>query len=203
MQRYSYFLVVILLALSSGLACNRGSLSEAARMRSEAVSPESPGEYERALRDLVERQVEAEEERLSEQDIELLYRKPYWYKEYVRYPEDLSDMEVEFQQTESKSAPYIADAEIPKVRFSTRLHRSRDAARQDGNFIRHTGTETQTYELRNGRWRRLGSMFIAKQTAERINGEWVPLREEVELVPEAEEERQGFFNRVWGFITGR
>ena len=85
-------------------------------------------------------------------------RQPYYFKEYAVYPEDSREVNVELTETDSRSKPCIANAKVAKVRYATRLHRNRSEAERDANFLRDTGTETITYELRNGRWTRVGSL---------------------------------------------
>ena len=108
------------------------------------------------------------------------------------------------QERESRSAPLIADVVLAKQRFVTRLHRDRMEAQNDTNFLRDTGTETTTYELRNGGWVRVGSLFVASKSEENVNGEWAPVKETVERTVAAEEEKsQGWFGRTWSKITGK
>lgn len=60
-----------------------------------------------------------------------------------------------------------------------------------------------SYEYRNGRWTRLGSLFVADTSEEKVGGAWVPVTEEAERTVPAEEEKKGFFGRTLNFITGR
>ena len=69
-------------------------------------------------------------------------------------------------------------------------------------IINTTGEETLTFEYRNGRWVRIGSLFVAEKTEENVNGEWVPLQEEVERTVAAEEDA-GFVTRTWRNIMDR
>jgi len=85
------------------------------------------------------------------------------------------------------------------------LHRKRGEAEQDANFLRDTGSETDTYELRNGKWVRVGSMFVATKSEENVNGEWLPVNETVKRTVAAEEQkaRGGWFKRTWASVTGQ
>lgn len=168
----------------------------------EAVEEVTREDYEDALRESVERYVQAAHRNRDEKKAAVRRAKPYYFKEYSVYPENAENLDIEYKETESRTRPVIAEVTLDRVRYSTRLHRKREDARQDDNFFRDTGAETLTYELRNGRWRRVGSLFVANKTEEYVNGEWVPRREEVERVLEAEE-RKGWFGRVWSTITGR
>jgi hypothetical protein len=89
------------------------------------------------------------------------------------------------------------------LRYATRMHRKRDQAQADGNFLRDTGAQTISYELRNGKWWRAGSLFVAEKTEEYVSGEWVPVQEEVQRTVAAEEENANWFNRTWSAITGK
>ncbi len=100
--------------------------------------------------------------------------------------------------------PYRAQVKIEKKRFATKMHRKRDEALADSNYFRDTGAETLTFELRNGRWYRAGSIFVAESTEENVNGEWVPAQEEVERTVAAEEENsENWWQRAWSSVTGR
>ena len=97
---------------------------------------------------------------------------PYFYKEYAEYPDGTSDFEVKVVQRESKTSPYVADVTINKIRYSTRPRTNREEARVDEDFLRDTGIETVTYELRNGEWRRSSSFFLSNETEQMIDGQW-------------------------------
>lgn len=134
---------------------------------------------------------------------QVIKRKPYYYKEYAIYPSGGDDLTVDIQEKESRTVPYVAQVRVGKQRFATKLHRKRDEAAADSNFLRDTGTETITFELRNQRWVRAGSLFVAERTEELVNGEWVPAQEEVERTVAEEETDEGWFQRTWSNITGR
>ena len=133
----------------------------------------------------------------------VIKRKPYYYKEYAVYPEGAGDIQVDIQEQDSRTVPYVAQVKVSKQRFATKLHRKRDEAVADSNFLRDTGTETMTFELRSQRWWRVGSLFVAEKTEELVNGEWVPAQEEVERTVADEEKDGNWFNRAWSNVTGR
>ena len=187
----------VLLALVMG-ACGHWPAAEF----EPGMPVEDAASREAALRKLVKRHVEQAARTTSEDRHELERSKPYYYKEYSVYPEGTERMTIEIREQDSRSRPYVADITLPKIQYSTRLHRKRQEAVEDDNFLRGTGTETLTYELRNGRWRPVGSLFVAEKTEENINGEWVPLEEEIVRTIEAEE-RKGWFARQWSKIMGR
>lgn len=164
--------------------------------------PQDRSAYEARLRRLVREGIEEAESASDSQRSELIYKRPYFFREYEVYPGE--DMDIEMRETDEKTAPLKADVTLDKQRFSTRLHRRKDEAETDFNWLRDTGTETITYELRNGRWTRLGSLFVAEKTEEQINGEWVPLEEEVRRTIAAEEvEADSWWRRAWQRMTGR
>ncbi len=126
----------------------------------------------------------------------LVRRKPYYFKEYAEYAAGARPGDITMVETASRTAPYRADVTLRKVRYATRLRRAKDAARLDTDFLRDTGTEVLSYEFNSGQWRRLGSLFVAEKTEERVGGAWVPVREEpARLVPE-EEAPRGWFGRL-------
>ncbi len=167
----------------------------------EAVSGASRTEAEAALRGMVEKHLRAEAGRGSSGSPELVRRRPYYFREYVEYPGGAESMEIVLRENDSRIRPLSGEVRAAKVRHSTRMHRSRGEAAEDGSFFRDTGTEILNYELRNGRWRRVGSLFVADKTEEFLNGEWVPRREEERRV--APEARPGWFARTLSKITGR
>lgn len=145
---------------------------------------------------------EAESGRQADED-RVIRKRPYFYKEYSEYPKAATDADVTMTETESRTSPFVADVKLERTRYSTRLHRGRDEARIDDSFLRDTGTETLTYELRNGRWVRVGSFFLSEGAEEQVNGAWVPVQREVERTVQAEEPKQGWFGRTMSMITGK
>ena len=146
-------------------------------------------EYEAKLDRVVRRHVEAETDKKAGRQKRLVKKKPYYLREYVVYPEIPDDLNIQLHETESRSRPYYADVQLPKVRYSTRMHRKRKEARKDDTFLRDVGEVTLTFELRNGRWQRVGSMFIADTSEENVNGEWVPREVEIERTIPSEEQQ--------------
>lgn len=170
----------------------------------ESGIPATEAEYRSRLETLVRRSVAQTESETAERQQKLLYKRPYYYRQYEEYPNGADGMEVAFRETQSKTAPYVADVKLEKVRFGTRLHRRKEEAQSDTNFLRDTGEEIQTYEFRNGRWNRVGSIFLADQSEELVNGEWVPLQEEVQRTVAAEEEQaDSWWRRALGRVTGK
>lgn len=128
--------------------------------------------HETKLRKIARQSFEAIERSQETRRETVVYRKPYYFKEYADYPEGTEAFVVTFHETESRTTPYYAELTIPKIRYSTRLHKSRRDAERDTRFFRDSGAETVSYELRAGRWRRIGSMFISESRQEQVGGEW-------------------------------
>jgi len=134
----------------------------------------------------------------------IIARAPYYYKEYEVYPDGSEGYEILIQETESRTAPYVADVKLAKLRFATRFHRTLEDARQDAEFLRDTGTETITYEWRNGQWVRAGSIFIADATEEWVEGQWVVAEHGVERVAAVEDSSAwGWPKRLWAKVRRR
>ncbi len=161
-----------------------------------AVAATSEVDYEAALRDLVSREVEAGRASAGEGDARLLFSKPYFYKEYWEFPGEESVFSADFTEKESLSIPLTAETEVEKVRFATRVHRDRGEARDDHNYLRSTGIEQASYELRHGQWRRVGSLFLAERTEELRGGEWEQISERKQVVILDDEEPRGFLRRL-------
>ena len=92
----------------------------------------------------------------------LIFRKPYHYKERVEYPQGPDSFRVVIHDKESRTVPYSAEVTIRKIRYSTVRQKKKVDAETDVNFQRDTGLETVSYEYRAGKWKRIGSMFVAE-----------------------------------------
>lgn len=173
-----------------------------------ATAPSAPveGDADRdaRLREAVDNYIQATGQASSDATGKLQHKKPYYFKEYYLYPSGSAQAAIDIQEIESLTVPYRASVKIDKQRFSTKMHRKRDEAVGDSNYARDTGAETLTFEMRNGRWYRAGSLFVAEKTEEFVNGEWVPAQEEVERTVAAEEEAsESWWRRAWATMTGR
>jgi hypothetical protein len=199
--------MLMVLSASCGIFRGSGGVSTGSIVQQEsedsAQGPQSRDAYEQRLRALVSKAVSNASDSAEARQSSVIRRSPYYFREYSLYPKGAASADFAIRETESRTAPYVADVIIEKTRFATRLHRRRDEAQGDLNFLRDTGTETITYEMRNGRWVRVGSLFIAERTEESINGEWVPVEEIVQRTIAAEEEAAGgWWQRVWGRVRG-
>lgn len=168
----------------------------------QAVSGDQKAECEAELRKLVSSFIQTAERDQEDNQTQVIRRKPYFYKEYAVYPKGPDGFELSLQETESRTRPYIAGVKMEKIRFSTHLHRERSEAVGDTQFLRDTGMETLSFELRNGRWTRVGSVFVAEKTEQNVNGQWVPIAEEQKRTVESEEQ-PGWFSRTWNKVLGR
>jgi len=169
-----------------------------------AGAPARAEDYEAALKETVRGVLASAPSEPDNGHGKFVRRKPYFYKEYDTYPRGFESAKTVITKTESRTAPYVANVKIDKLRFATRLHRKRDEGRGDENYLRETGTETQTYEYRNGRWKLRGTFFLVEKTEENVNGEWVPLESKVaNALSPREDESRSWFGRMWSRITGR
>ncbi len=134
-------------------------------------------EYEARLHETVQSEMRAADRRGESAGTRIVFKNPYYFRAYSFYPGADEDYSLEFTEKESRTTPLSAEMVVDKIRFATRLHRKREEARVDESFLRDTGSETTSYELRNGRWHRLGSLFVADKTEELVGGEWQPIRE--------------------------
>lgn len=141
------------------------------------AEPEQPDEFEARLRDLVGGELRSAGSQADRPSTKVIFRKPHFYKEYSVYPNGEDDYTLELTERESRTTPLSAEVSVDKIRFATRLHSKKEDARLDETFIRGTGKETTSYELRNGKWRRLGSLFVAEKTEAFSDGEWRPFRD--------------------------
>jgi hypothetical protein len=133
----------------------------------------------------------------------LVYRNPYYLKEYTSYPEAPQLADVDIQERQSRSVPLAADVRVAKLRFATDVHTNRGQAREDEHYYRSTGTETISFELRSGRWKRVGTLFVADKTEEQVDGEWVDRKDPIVIQDFEPEDERGWFRRFWSGLTGR
>ena len=192
--------VVTSLVLALG-ACGRFGPANGALRVAQADPSASPDAQREQLRAIVDDKMETAKRQAGAGKNDLIAKDPYYYKEYSEYPGTAADADITLRESESRSAPYIADVRMPKIRYATRLNRNKSDARADSNFLRDTGTETVTYEMRGGYWIKVGTLFVADKTEESVNGEWVPTQEEVRRTV-AVEHKKGWFGRTLDSITG-
>ena len=130
----------------------------------EALGPD----HEEKLRALVDDSL-AKQNRFNTADkARESFRKPYHFKEFVEYPDGIDSYTIEFRSSESLITPYSAQVRLAKNRYVTEFQRKQNVARRDTVFYESTGHETLSYELRSGRWRETGKLFVAEETDQRL-----------------------------------
>lgn len=201
---------ILLIALGSSCAHLPfvGDRSESTDSSIEVPSEESSelasrDDDEDALRRMITNSVDRANAGHDASRSELVRKEPYFFKQYEYYPDGIALMEISTRDTESRTAPKVADVHLRKQRFVTQLHRKKDEARADDDFLRDTGDEIITYELRNGKWKRVSSLFVAESVERNVDGVWMPV-EEVDRIDDADaEEDLGWFGRAWANVVGR
>ena len=171
--------LVLVAALVVGGCAHSTKKESAASVASESRVEQTP-EYETILRESITRELLAEARRGDAPASKIVFKKPFYFKEYFSYPNAGDIFVLDFTETESRTVPLTAEANIEKTRFSTRVHQKREDARIDENFLRDTGIETISYELRNGKWHRQASLYVAAKTEENISGEWQSIHDRPE-----------------------
>ena len=160
MRTISARLAVLLLVVTVCAGCfGRGGSPS----RMQSSGPVDDTNREQELRALIERVLTEEQTANSPATARLEERRPYHYREYVSYPNGVSSYELVTTESDMKSTPYLASITLDKERHATRLTKKRDNARDDDVFYASRGYETRTYELRHGRWRETGSVYIAQE----------------------------------------
>lgn len=159
----------------------------------------SRAQYEQGLEETLEAYIR-DEENTGNQD-RVIRRRPYYLKEYAEYPQGVQGADITMHETDSVTAPYTAEVTIPKIRYATQLHRNKSDAQADDAFLRDTGIETLNFELRGGKWRRVGGLFVPDRTEEYVDGGWESVVREVERRAEPDYE-PGWFERTWRRIPG-
>lgn len=159
-------------------------------------------DYEAELRKIAAREIDEAKGSKELAKETLIHRRPYYLKEYSIYP-DSAKIEVTLHEKESRSQPLSAEVRVPKERYFTQMHRDRKVAADDLGFLRNTGIETISYELRNGHWRRTGSVFVAENTELEQGGKWTAVDEKAETQVPKTEKKPGWFSRTWRRLTGK
>ena len=169
----------------------------------EALEPTATAsEIESQLLRQVAQRIEATEADAANNQSKIIRKKPYYFKEYSNYQGKAEADDVSLSETESRTAPYVANVTLEKVRYATRLHRSREDARLDNGFLRGSGVETLSYEYRGGRWVYVGSFFQEEKTEEQVDGSWVGVQRANKPTLREEEPKKGWLGRTWSSVTG-
>jgi hypothetical protein len=187
------------LGIAFGVICVVGVIGGCATRGGSDVAIASdvqPVDEEARLRAILADDIEKTRARESERSARLLFSKPFYYKEYWEFPAEESIFSADFTETESLSIPLTAEAEVERIRYATRATRNKSEARADENFLRSTGIQQISYELRHGQWRRVGSLFLADRTEEFRDGQWVQIDERKPIVVLEDDEKQGFWRRL-------
>lgn len=157
-------------------------------------------EYELKLRKVARGDIGSASRSVDASTARLVRQKPYFFREFTVYPDGPDAYELVLHEKDSRSAPYWADVKVHRERYRTKNHRKKQDARSDTRFRRDSGTQRITYELRNGKWARRGSLYIASRLEERIAGEWVTIENEEGILapfPEtAPKEKKSLFGRM-------
>ncbi|MGI6461221.1 MAG: hypothetical protein ACOX5J_14230 [Candidatus Hydrogenedentales bacterium] len=201
-------LVVIALLVSPG--CGRfGSRGkkEVSMTASQTVETQrqelSAAAKEQRLREAVEELVADAARVDTPERAPVVKHKPYFLKEYSLYPKGAASAKLQIHETQSRVAPLVGEATIPKQRFATEMHRKKDAAREDSSFYRETGSEILTYHWRNGRWMQVASLFVVDVKEEQGESGWRAVEPQVKEDPFLKGEDEGFVRRMFGGIFGR
>lgn len=192
-------LVMALLLIVSVTGCARGRSSSSQFMDNEFSATQEDAQAR--LKDIIREKIAAESGKGEGQAIPVIYRRPYYFREYSVFPDGEDAFELDFRENDSRTRPLIAEVKLNKIRYSTQMHRKQGRAAADTTFFRDSGEETLVYEWHNGRWAQTGAIFNALKTEEQVNGQWVPHKEETVRV-NPEEEHRGWFGRMWGRIRG-
>lgn len=189
---FSYVLCAAACVFAAGCA------STGSKSASDAVVTAAPTaeEYQAQLRELVEADLAQARAQQGVENTELLFKRPYYYREYVEYPGGVGVYSLDFTEKESRTTPMTAELEVEKIRYATRPQTSRENARGDENFLRSTGIDTISYELRSGEWRPVGSLFLASAMEENQDGTWVQVHEQRRLTGSLTEEPTSWWQKL-------
>jgi len=167
------FRCALLFAVICMVSCATTKTPDAAA-DSQTTQDDLRAEYEAKLQKIARRYVESQHRNRERDGANVEKRKPYYLKRYSVYDDIPEMLNLELEEQDSRTRPYGGELRIARQRFYTKMHRRRKDAREDDYFYRDTGEEIISFELRSGRWRRVGSLFVAEKSEENVNGEWLP-----------------------------
>jgi len=171
----SIFRIIMGVAVSAAIA---GCASTGGKSSGETVA-EAPTaeEYQAQLRARVESDLAAARAVQGAEHAEFIFKRPYYFREYFEYPGGVDVYSLDFTEKESRTTPMTAELEVEKVRYATRPRTARDEARSDEAYLRSTGIDYVSYELRSGEWRPVGRLFLARTTEANVDGTWAQVDE--------------------------
>jgi len=138
--------------------------------------------YEREL-------IEKERERHKKQIVSIPSGSAtYLYKYYDEFPEDVDNVSISINPTETFSPSYRAEAKFRKIRFQTRYSKSRSKASRDNNFIRDEGIQKNTYLFNGSTWQLSSSIFEVTKTSIYDENGWTASQGRIRRVEEEEPE---------------
>lgn len=196
MNRQISLLILVLLSAALALSACGTSGGKAISARNEAGAAATLDDYKAQLHEIVRAEILEARREADESSAEVRNYKPHFFKEFYDYPQGVDSFEIAFTEKESRTTPLEADVSLPKLRYSTDVQRDRAAVRADSDYQRERGTETISYELRNGRWHRMGSLFVASEISVMRNGQWVERMEEPRTRLDPFEDDDGWFRRT-------
>jgi hypothetical protein len=184
--------ITLLITSSAGCALFRFGGNPPEAMPTSA--PIVDADREAALRDLVASSLRAAERADSPSTSTLEFRRPYYFREYVAYPDGITGYELNTVASDSQTTPYTAQVKLKKNRHVTRFEKKKERVSSDGNFYASSGMETRTYELRHGRWREVGTLFVAEESDPALKS-FTPQFDEV-VLGGSEPEKKGILGRM-------
>ena len=128
-------LVLLLIPLTSGCARDRNQ-SGISTETSGFSSAEEGAKKELEL--LIKNHIQTSKTYNDAAQVPVVYRRPYYLKEYSVYFNGPDAFDIAYRELESKTRPLMAEVTIEKVRFSTKMHRKKNLAREDHEFVRDT-----------------------------------------------------------------
>ena len=192
-------LMVLTMCTSCAYFGHKKDVSETDSTDATETIPAADVNHEAELRSIVTKYLEKTSESDGSKG-KLRGNKPYFFREYAQYPDGSESFNLVVQEKESRTTPLVADVKLNKIRYTTELRRKKEIARRDTDFTRETGVETSTWELRQGKWRRVGSLFIVEKREQQVNNEWVEAYKPVETSVEPDrQENKSWFRRIWPF----
>ncbi|HOH30943.1 MAG TPA: hypothetical protein PLC40_14790 [Candidatus Hydrogenedentes bacterium] len=193
------WMALIVLMVTLGCAKDKNSPRETG-LRDETYNA-TEAEAKERLNQLMREKISSEQQYEDSGSIPVIYRRPYYFREYSVYPDGPDGFQVEFRENDSRTNPLFAEVKVNKIRYSTQMYRKHNQAASDTNFLRDTGEEVFYFEWHNGRWQQTGAIFNAQTTEEMVDGAWVSHHQKtIRVNPGAE--RPGWIGRFWERIRG-
>jgi len=177
-RKFSILIVVFLIgviSVASGCKGGGGDKKKLSKASAESREEYSIATLTELLHEEMEKEIKDKRSHRSPGTAVFNGEKASYFKEYYEYPDGDEFVIVNVQPRDSRTIPYQGTVRIAKIRYATKIHGQKDTARRDDVYQKDSGFETLSFEWRNGDWYRRGGLFVAVESEDLVDGEWVSI----------------------------